>query len=478
MRAALASLVLLALVLSGCAAPAARVAPASATVDASGLSATILDVKATGSEPTMGVTKDGSLYVTGGGAKVWKSSDHGKTWANVADARPRPDLDPYLWVDARTDRIFSSPDNVVCSNLMWSDDGAKTWSWNPAGGCGLPGHDHQSLVTGPPPKGVSTQGYPDVVYYSYNSFRSLALPAPLEQDGTWVTESLDGGMTWGVGVDVLPSDACEDGLNGAPAVAPDGTVYVPIPRCDGMHVAVSKDAGKTWTVHDILDAGTLGANEPQGQGLVGTSNPYEPNPGMGVDAAGNAFVAFGGKDGRMYLARSVDSGATWSKPMVVSPPDVTSTAFSALVAGDAGRIAIAYLGTNASTDNWPGKAAQNAPDGVAWHLYLTYVTDALAPVPTPVSLRATPADDPVQVGCIWQSGGSNACRNLGDFIGMAQHDGRVYVVYSDGCARCADAANSHGDALKVAVEDAGPSLVGSGALGAYSLGFTTNTQRS
>lgn len=453
---------------AGCVTPASQLQAASTgAAPAGGLAATIFDVHAQGSEPTMGVTKDGSMFVTGGDAAVWKSSDHGKTWSNVADVKPRPDLDPYVWVDPKTDRVFSTPDNVVCSNLMWSDDGGKSWSWNPAGGCGLPGHDHQSLVTGAPPKGVTTSGYPDVVYYTYNSFRSLALPPPLEQDGTWVTESLDGGMTWGVGTDVLPSDSCEDGLNGAPAVAPDGTVFVPIPRCDGLHVAVSKDAGQTWKVSAITDAGTLGAGEPQGQGLVGTSNPYEPNPGAGVDAAGNAYVAFGGKDGRMYLTRSADEGATWSKPIVVSAPEVNSTAFSALVAGDAGRVAVAYLGTTANTSAWPGKAAQEAPADAVWHLYVTYVASAMDPAPALSSLRVTPADDPVQIGCIWQSGGSNPCRNLGDFLGMAQRDGRVYVVYSDGCDRCTSDSTSHGDALKVAVVTAGPSLLNNTALAPY-----------
>jgi hypothetical protein len=423
----------------------------------------MLSVGQRGGEPTLGVTKDGSIYATGGGAAVWKSSDHGKTWTNVASPIPRPDLDPYLWVDERTDRIFSAPDNVVCSNVMWSDDGAKTWTWMPLGGCGLPGHDHQSLVTGPPPKGVSTMGYPDVVYYSYNSFRAdTNLPG---QDGTWVDVSFDGGMTWSLGTQVLPGDACESGLNGAPAVAPDGTVFVPIPRCDGMHIGVSKDAGKTWKVAAVTDVGTLGAHDPKGQGLMGATNPFSPNPGMGVDAAGNAYVAFAGADGRMYLTRSGDDGATWSKPIAVSPPDVTSTAYSTLVAGDAGRVAIAYLGTNATEAK--GHAAQNAPATARWHLYLTTITDALRADPVVASLRVTPPDDPVQIGCIWQSGGNNPCRNLGDFMGIAQRDGRAYVVYSDGCDKCQDDASSHRNDLKVAVEDTGPSLLGAALLPAY-----------
>jgi hypothetical protein len=473
--------------LAGCIAPASRVQPAALDVPGGGslvayqggalvpvpasaaqLAVKVLKVGQRGAEPTLGVTRDGAIYVTGGSAAVWKSADRGATWANVASPIPRPDVDPYLWVDPKTDRIFSAPDNIACSNLMWSDDGGKSWAWMPAGGCGLPGHDHQSLVTGPPPQGISTMGYPDVVYYSYNSVRSEApLAQQLGQDGTWVDASLDGGLTWSLGARVLPSDGCEDGLNGAPAVAPDGTVFVPMPRCDGLHVGVSKDAGKTWKVGAITGVGTLGSDDPKGPGLLGATNPFSPNPGMGVDAAGNAFVAFAGHDGRMYLARSTDDGATWSQPLVVSAPGISGTAYSALVAGAAGKVAIAYLGTNASTTDWQGHAAQWASPETRWHLYLTLVADASSQAPTVTSLRVTPQDDPVQIGCIWQGGGSNPCRNLGDFLGMAQRDGRVYVVYSDGCDKCASADQSRRADLTVVAEDTGPSLAGDAPLAPY-----------
>jgi Bacterial Ig-like domain len=43
--------------------------------------------------------------------------------------------------------------------------------------------------------------------------------------------------------------------------------------------------------------------------------------------------------------------------------------------------------------------------------------------------------DPVQRGCIWNGGGSNACRNLLDFNdATTDKQGRVLVAYTDGCA--------------------------------------------
>jgi hypothetical protein len=72
----------------------------------------------------------------------------------------------------------------------------------------------------------------------------------------------------------------------------------------------------------------------------------------------------------------------------------------------------------------------------------------------------TAEDDPAQIGCIWQSGGSNPCRNLGDFIDLTQLDGRPYLVFPDGCDHCSTDAESRGSAVTVAILETGPSLTG------------------
>ncbi|MGQ0535403.1 MAG: sialidase family protein [Methanobacteriota archaeon] len=276
---------------------------------------------------------------------------------------------------------------------------------------------------------------------------------------------------FGMGTAVAPDDPCESGLDGAPAVAPDGTVIVPKPTCEGMYIATSKDAGKTWTGSDVNDVGTYGVEEGDGGLLGGEPAGYSPNPGAAFDAAGNGYVAFAGKDGLMYLTRSADGAETWSKSVRVTPPAVTSTAFSALVAGADGRVAIAYLGTTAPTDGWNGKAAQWAPNETRWHLYVTVSEDAMAKDPVFTTLQVTPDDDPVQIGCIWQAGGSNPCRNLLDFIdATTDRDGRVFVVYADGCKACSkDTESRRADAM-VAVVDLGPSLLSGLPLPAYPAG--------
>lgn len=473
MKLLLAALAL-GLVLSGCVAPGAQVDPASLAAapvgalvahaaagvvpvpaEAASLAAKVLEVGQPGAEPTIGVDASGAIYVTGGNARVLKSEDKGATWKDIADhSLPRRDFDPYLWLDPLTDRIFSAPLYVACTNLMWSDDGGGKWERNPVAGCGLPGHDHQSLVTGPPPEGVTTSGYPNVVYYSYNSFRN---------DGTRVVRSLDGGKTWSVpDAKVSDGDDCQSALNGAPAVAPDGTVYVPMARCDGLRIGVSKDGGATWKTHDVNDAGMLGVRPA----TLLDDTPYTGNPGMHVDAAGNAFALFPGKDGRMVLTRSVDGGETWSVPVVASAPQVNGTVFSAIVAGAEGRVAFAYFGTTADTSSWKAPSAHFAPPDTRWNLYVAVSTDALAEDPVFTTLQVNPDDDPVQVGCVWLSGGVNDCRNLADFFDITEREGRAYLVFADGCRACSTNADSRQRDLRVAVLDLGPSLLG-GALVPY-----------
>lgn len=394
-----------------------------------------------GAEPSLGVLSDGTLFTTASGARIARSTDHGRSWEimETGDAlmRPKTNLDPWLWVDPLTDRVYNAPLYVACTWLAWSDDAGGSWEANPLAGCGVPAHDHQKVTTGVPAEGVTTDGYPNVVYYSYNSFR---------REGTIVTTSLDGGKTWGLGTTVVhpPSD-CHGGVAGPVAVGPTGVAYSPKPMCEGISLAVSHDSGQTWSEPTVLtDAG-------MDQALASMTD-------AAVDAAGNAYATWVGKDGRVYYAVTTDEGETWSKPRAVSPPAVQASAFPVVSAGDAGRVAFGYLGTTDDASKWPSRSAQDAGDKAAWHLYLTFLENGTAEAPTFVTLQATPDDDPVQVGCIWQSGGANDCRNLADFMDMVERDGRLYLVFADGCDKCKSASDSRGDDVTVVILETGPSL--------------------
>jgi hypothetical protein len=239
---------------------------------------------------------------------------------------------------------------------------------------------------------------------------------------------------------------------GGPIVADrDGNVYVPMYLSDGgFGVAVSNDHGVTW------NAVVAGDHSAAGEGI---------DPGLAIDTAGNAYGAYWG-DGAVRVVASTDHGATWSTPLVVSPPALQSFVLADAVAGDEGRVAVAYLAT-ADSPHGPNEA-----DGFArWHLYLSMTENALDPEPEWVTTRVTPADDPVQIGTICTGGigcaGGN--RNLLDFIDLQPGpDGRIYIAYTDGCVpeqqeTCDTPATSHENRGYVAVQQDGPRLFVSAA---------------
>lgn len=386
-----------------------------------------------GGEPTLGLTSDGSIFVVEF-TRTLRSDDDGSTWRDVTAPLTTTTLDPMLYVDPWTDRVFVAHLYVGCSYLSWSDDKGGNWITNPAA-CGTPGNDHQKLAVGS--HLLPSPVYAGIVYYSYASFG----------EGIWVSRSLDGGVTWTSAPAMSEAFGFEYRTGGPIAADRGGNVYVPAYLDGGgFAVAVSNDHGATFRA---VRAGDRSA------GLEGI------DPGLALDAQGNAYGAYWG-DGAVRVVVSTDHGDSWSPPRPVSPPALTSFVLADAVAGDRGRVAVAYLAT-ADTPRGPNHADAWA----RWHLYLSYTDDALDPEPVWNTTRVTPADDPVQIGSICTGGigcfGGN--RNLLDFIDVqAGPDGRIYAAYTDGCREgCTTPQTSRDGRGFVAVQAEGPRLFADGA---------------
>ncbi|HEV8360913.1 MAG TPA: hypothetical protein VGR28_10705, partial [Candidatus Thermoplasmatota archaeon] len=185
------------------------------------------------------------------------------------------------------------------------------------------------------------------------------------------------------------------------------------------------------------------------------------DPDVAIDRANHVYVVHEGDDGNLWMAASRDRGATWGERVRVNPEGVRSVMFPAAIAGDEGKLAVAYLGT-------PDTAlhGNDAPPWARWHLYVTFVEGAAGDAPAMTTARATPADDPVQIGVICTRGiacpGGGARRNLADFIDASMlPDGRVIVAWTDGClAACTRASDSGASLVTVSVLQAGPALLG------------------
>jgi hypothetical protein len=431
-------------------------------------------------EPTVGVTARGTVllypaYVQHPGTSYTRpavaiSHDRGRTFAlvtpTVADAVPTHpvDLDPYMYVDPLTSRIFVESNTTGnCDVLSFSDDDGATWAVTTLAGCVT--FDHENVFAGPPPRGgPAPTGYPNVVYrcaYSTGAFGTLHTSDACQK-------SLDGGVTWVLtGMPAFVYDpqrfaadpdvsttpyGCMDQL-GHGVVGPDGTVYLPAGICGVPEIAISHDEGATWE-HSVVST-TVRQHE--------FSNGVTVNDtAVAVDRHGRLYALWISRDTLPYLARSADGGKTWSAPVRVSPPDVTSTALPEIAAGADGRLAISFMGsTNAPRypsyvrcqDDLPGCAARQqeavaqqvsgdrADDNVTWHGYLVVTDDPRSP--TPLFVGGPVSKGPFVRGMC----GIDNCQVEKDFIDVRiGRDGAVYGSYVDGCsATCATAPGGRGD---------------------------------
>jgi hypothetical protein len=383
-------------------------------------------------EPTIAIAKTGELFFPSidvyssppNHVEVIRSSDEGKTWEIVSPmtgpANSHPiSLDPYVWADPATDRIFNIDLTVACSLLSFTDDLGESWTTNPLA-CGRPVNDHQTLFGGPP--AVSpTVGYPNVLYYCWNDVASSSC-----------SKSLDGGLTWsptgtpaftgiqpGAGGEDRPVPFC-GGLHGHGIVGDDGTVYIPKESCLEPWLAISKDEGRTWETVKV-------SNVSAGDGIL--------DPSVDVDEKGNVYYTWTGGDRRVYFTSSKDGGKTWRDPTVVSPPGVHEANLATLDAGGPGKVALAFMGSENSPWRHDCRKTETCPQASAyatttWNGYVTTTTNALSARPTFVTSSINPPKDPITRGRC----GPGRCGLVFDFLDVViSPDGSPYATFVDTC---------------------------------------------
>ena len=406
-------------------------------------------------EPTLGVTKKGTIFFQAldGGPMVVRSTNGGRTWKDVSpmiagrNAHPES-LDPFLWVDYSTGRVFTYDFLFGCSEISYSDDEGKTWTTTPLN-CGL--QDHQNLFTGPP--AISpTVGYENVVYTCSNQ-----AGATIYSVAAQCLKSLDGGISWaptGAPAFVTSPEPENDlgvdgychGAVGHGYVGPDGTVYVPKGFCGQPWLAISHDEGATWERVQVANNGVPQTN-------IGV---YEHETSVAVDRAGNVYYFWMSKGRMPYMAVSRNGGTKWSKPIPVAPRGVKEATLPHITVGGNGKVAAVYY---AST-NSPGKPFHqyddckdkmvdcfsnlfflNPPDPegyerTTWNGYMTVSGNALAKRPTFHSVTVNDPKDPLVRG----SCGPIRCKAVYDFIDVViDKSGKPWAAYVDACIQaCAE----------------------------------------
>ncbi len=402
------------------------------------------------SEPTLGITKKGTVFFVGFGAPqvstIIRSRDGGVTWEKTNPLSPiegdTTSFDPYIHVDQDTGRVFNADLSLAaCSVISTSDDEGETF---PATGEICQHTDHQNLFTGPPPEGTPAPiGYPNVVYYcaidggAFFNFGTF----------TGCSKSLDGGRTFvRTGTAPFTDDPTRTGghygvkghCGGNVAhgtVGGDGTVYLPRGFCDRPYLAISKDQGTTWERVQVADLGMA----------VG-SQLEEHESSVAVDADNNLYYAWVATDRLPYMVVSRDGGKTWSKPKMMAAPGVNETWNVVLDVGAPGRVAFSYIGTT----NSPGgpfcvrttsagcetEAGDPGPlgdaykaKGTAWHAYMGVALNALDAEP---AFRSTIVNDPATPLMRAIPCGPSRCDAQLDFLDIdIAPDGTAWAAYVD-----------------------------------------------
>jgi hypothetical protein len=388
-------------------------------------------------EPTIGVDRDGDAFYAaatfdspGGAAArtlIMRSTDNNLTWVpkspSIANtiSDPPANLDPYVFVDPETDRVYSGDLAGVGIQFMWTDSKGEPTMTEPTGWTrGNPTQvdlavDHQTFFTANPPAPlVPGPLYENYLYFCTNRVGEVGCSRSIDGGIQFVTAGtppylgVEGGVICG-------------GLHGHLAADSAGRLFLPKAHCGQLglapdpppEVAVSADAGATWTRGNLNTV----ANHLR--------LPYH-EVSAAVDSADNAYVVWWDDVNRLpYLSFSTNHGMTWSTPRMVAPPGVFEVNFPTITAGDSGRIAITFPGTtvnNQSTANRP------------WNSYVILSIDALSPNPTFLWRLGNDPANPVHRGtCLGR------CAGMYDFLDIqtSPKDGMLWATASDNCVSAA-----------------------------------------
>lgn len=396
-------------------------------------------------EPTIGVDIDGNAFFAAGTfdgvgvvvprTEVLRSTDGGVTWESVQPtlpgslrSEPPITLDPMVYVDAATGRVFNLELYAGCSYLLISDDDADSWTRSPLS-CGNFVNDHQTIISGPRPVNANLPEAAETyngrwLYYCFNRVADANCG-----------RSLDGGLTWSptpepafFGFDPDAGGLC-GGLHGHIATDPDGRLLLPKGHCGTPWIAVSEDGGDSWIRTQVSEI-----------------SARDIHLSITADDAGNLYFLWWDDDGVPWLSVSRDHGATWEEPFMIAPPGVLEVNFPVIEAGDEGHIAINFPGTTETGDTR------------AWNQYV--VVSENAHTETPLFLSATandPATDPIHRGAC-----AGRCAGLWDFQDVViAPNGEAWAAAADDCVlacdRGANSLKTVGDGVAIR-QIAGPRL--------------------
>jgi hypothetical protein len=351
-----------------------------------------------GSEPTVDVAPDGTVYVTAAtglaiGAvppsisAVYRSDNGGGSWVVTP-----PSLRQAAIGGGDMDLVVA-PNGAIATTDLWlgnssvatSQDKGQTWLASPLQG--VPAQDRQWLA-------ATTTGYYHVVHQ---------IPT-----GDVVSFSQDGLVYPVHMLAATPLDQtgciCAPGniVAQSGGLLSDRIAFVYPTTTRGMGVAVSANGGVTWT--NVYPGESVNAGAVTGF------------PAIATDGAGRlAAVWQSATSGVVYLVTSSNFGTTWSAPAVL---EGTGTSVYPWVAYRGGKIAVSYYHTTAA-----GSLADNVPESANWSISYKDSSD---------NFVARTDIEQIKTGPICTMGtGCSTDRELGDFQSIDLNGaGKAVIAYN------------------------------------------------
>lgn len=473
----------------------------------------VANVGAYGGEPSLVSDNKGQLYdaTPSGGTITYTSTTRGATWSRVTTADPNSGDDCLATDQSNAVYLCNLAGSQGVAPLqadVWkSVDHGSTWAHGSGAipqcgtSCSAFGVDRDWVAASILPPATSTaQAEVVLMYHDFYG------PSQI-----WVNISHDGGATFGPAQDVLASPAVtRNALNGTlvaqgysfcntvplgVGIAPPNTPHAGriivgwiaadlaqnatgcnVTQSQAFHtlwISYSDDGGKTWTPQLAFDAGVgHDASSPfaaftldsQGNPYIGFVNNLRSNPATcsAESAAGTVQTDFS-CEYDMYVVWSSNGGQIWDggggliagsagTPYRVNPSGETGTHwFPAIAAGRPGQVDVAYLRTGEilPTDSLgkaapggcagPGPANGNPttyPPACPWNLYAAESTNLGSGVSGAVWSVTQITTTPLHVGDICNLGifcvAPSSNRNLLDFISEdLDPQGCAHIAYAD-----------------------------------------------
>jgi hypothetical protein len=401
---------------------------------------------------------------------IYVSHDGGATWNHTLfDGYPGGPEDPELTgFECNTDPVLAyAPDGTLYlsglayggdaaddegegqGSAIWvatSEDGGETWSDANvvARSSGvMVFHDKQWMAVGPDENvyvtwsafvfpGGNAPDPADTVDTAYGAACGAAFTAGATcfTDQILASRSSDGGETW-----TEPTPIVEDRPKAIkqfsdPSVAPDGTVYVTWVEEEGeegtVYLSTSTDGGQSWTPGEPIMTRQLIPGELPNSDFRMSTYPVTDVDRSHEDSHRLVMTWADVQDGDadVWYRETTDGGATWSDPVRVHTDASGNSQFLPWIdVGPEGTVHVTWMDR------------RHDPDNRLIDVYHAASTDGET---FANGTRLTPASFDGDEG-FHQSG----VPFIGDYIGVAAHEDRAYVVWPD--TRDADPTNGEKD---------------------------------